>query len=337
MIAAVVLAGAAAWCATAVPGPARRAASIARVPAGALPGRPAGRGREGVRPEGPSRLRAWSLSEVWAASSAAAAEVPPLLVGALAGVLALGLLASPGGALVAAVVGLSAARAWRSRAVVRAGRAGSERVRRLLRSLVVELRSGAPPPLALRRSWSSPSDGRGREVDADGSSRSVVRSRRGGGTVAPHRLGDAPSRGGGPAGLLVDDVPALLRAAADDPGQSPLRRVAALWEVADATGAGLSDGLARLADELDEELELQREVETVLAGPRASARLMAALPLMGVLLGTGLGGDPVGFLLHDPLGQGCLLAGSALVLAGLRWTRALADAAEGRRPRRARG
>jgi tight adherence protein B len=114
---------------------------------------------------------------------------------------------------------------------------------------------------------------------------------------------------------------------AEAPGHGALAQLAALWQVADSTGAGLAEGLDRLADELDAEVELRREIDTVLAGPRASARLMAVLPLGGLLLGAGLGGDPVGFLLHDPLGAACLLAGVGLVVTGLAWTRALARSA----------
>jgi tight adherence protein B len=128
-----------------------------------------------------------------------------------------------------------------------------------------------------------------------------------------------------PAAALAGDVPALLRVAADRPGHAPLRRLAALWTVAETTGAGLADAVERLCDELDDEAELRRELDSVLAGPRASARLMALLPAGGVLLGTGLGGDPVDLLLHDALGQSCLVGGTVLVAVGLRWTRAVAE------------
>ena len=56
------------------------------------------------------------------------------------------------------------------------------------------------------------------------------------------------------------------------------------------------------------------------AGTRATAGLLAVLPLAGIGVGYGMGADPLHVLLHTPVGAGCLLAALLLQLAGLGWT-----------------
>jgi tight adherence protein B len=57
---------------------------------------------------------------------------------------------------------------------------------------------------------------------------------------------------------------------------------------------------------------------------------MVALPAMTLLMGSGLGGDPVGFLLATAPGWACLAAGLTLGLAGLAWIEGLAGSVERR-------
>ncbi|MBW8482913.1 type II secretion system F family protein [Actinomadura sp. PM05-2] len=119
----------------------------------------------------------------------------------------------------------------------------------------------------------------------------------------------------------------LLRLA-DEPGAEGLRLLAACWQVCAERGGALATVLEGLATALRAEEAQRQEVATQLAGPRATARMVALLPLMGLGLGAALGAHPLAFLLGTPPGWGCLVAGTALDLAGLLWTRRLARNAE---------
>ena len=93
-------------------------------------------------------------------------------------------------------------------------------------------------------------------------------------------------------------------------------------------GAGLAAACDRLAESLAADEALRREVAAALAAPRATARLLAGLPLVGLALGAGLGAHPLRFLLGSGLGRACLLAAAVLDVAGLAWTRRLAAGAQ---------
>lgn len=123
------------------------------------------------------------------------------------------------------------------------------------------------------------------------------------------------------------DVAAALAGLSASPGGRWLADLAVIWSVSEATGAPLADPVARLGAARRAQVALHRELAAQLTGPRATARLLALLPVAGLLLGSGLGGDPTGFLLASAPGRLCLVAGAGLVVAGLLWTRAIVRSA----------
>lgn len=131
------------------------------------------------------------------------------------------------------------------------------------------------------------------------------------------------------AARLGGDVPGALRAAGADSGAEGLKAVAAAWEVAEQSGAALADVLDQIAVGLRSDDEARAEVVAALAPPRATAKMLAALPVFGLGLGYSMDADPLDFLLHTTVGLGCLGAGVGLALVGLWWVERLADAVEG--------
>jgi tight adherence protein B len=190
--------------------------------------------------------------------------------------------------------------AWTAVTLARRSRARSERLARrgevvsICDALVAELQSGQPPAAAVAAVSSEWPD------------------------LDPVR--DAARLGG--------DVPAALRRLGERPGGEPLAQVAAAWDVAARSGAGLAEVLDRLSGGLRADEEVRREVAASLAAPRATATMLAVLPVFGLALGTAIGADPVTVLVGSSLGAGCLAAGCALAGAGLFWVERIVDQAE---------
>jgi tight adherence protein B len=132
------------------------------------------------------------------------------------------------------------------------------------------------------------------------------------------------------AGHVGADVPAVLRELSTRPGARQLRTLAATWQVAHDTGSGLAAAIRQAADAIREDRRTARLVASELAAAYATARMLAVLPLGVLLLGSGVGGDPVGFLTGSPAGLGCLAVGLALSFAGLLWLERIADRVLGR-------
>ncbi len=104
--------------------------------------------------------------------------------------------------------------------------------------------------------------------------------------------------------------------------------LAALWEVSEGSGAALAGALDRLVAGAEQAEQVRREVGAQLAGPRATVRVLALLPLIGLGMGLLMGADPVGFLLGTPWGWACLVLAALLEAAGLFWMRRLVSGIE---------
>ncbi len=141
------------------------------------------------------------------------------------------------------------------------------------------------------------------------------------GLAATHSAVLAAARFGG-------DVPRALGSAAHEPGAEGLLGLAACWRVAVDSGAGLAAGLERLEGALRAERNQRADLRAQLAGARSTAALLAGLPVLGLLLGTALGADPLHVLLHTGAGLGCLAVGGVLESVGLWWALRIVGNAE---------
>jgi tight adherence protein B len=132
---------------------------------------------------------------------------------------------------------------------------------------------------------------------------------------------------GGPAGHELADRIAAAADAAPADERTAWRCVAAAWSVATEAGAPLAPALRGLATTLRGIARSARDVEVALAGPVATARVVLALPFLGLALAALIGVDALDTLVGTAPGLACLVAGLVLVVAGVRWNARLVAAA----------
>lgn len=107
---------------------------------------------------------------------------------------------------------------------------------------------------------------------------------------------------------------------ASGPRAAPeLLALSAAWALCEDVGAPLAQVLHGVADAIRQDAEVEADVESALAAPRSTARLLTLLPLAGLLLGQLIGARPVHVLVHTPVGRICALAGLVLALGGRWW------------------
>ncbi|HUR12933.1 MAG TPA: type II secretion system F family protein [Mycobacteriales bacterium] len=198
----------------------------------------------------------------------------------------------PAGAAVAGVLTLVALRAKREGTRRRARREERAGALEALQVLAAELRAGRSPSVALSRAGDV----------ASGPTASALRE-----AAGESALGEGA---GAALSRFVDAsaVPELLSS------------LAVCWDVCQGAGSSLALAVDRLEEALLADQACREEVEADLEGPRTSAMLLAVMPLFGLGMGAGLGGDPVHVLLRTPVGWGCLVIGVGLELLGLWWT-----------------
>lgn len=112
------------------------------------------------------------------------------------------------------------------------------------------------------------------------------------------------------------------------PGSTVSRELAILagaWRVADDHGLALVGLLDAARGDLIARNRFRDRTEASLAGARATGTVLAALPVLGVLLGQAMGASPIGVLLGGGLGGILLILGVGLACAGLVWTDAITE------------
>jgi tight adherence protein B len=99
-----------------------------------------------------------------------------------------------------------------------------------------------------------------------------------------------------------------------------LDRISAAVRLSTRTGCSLAAVAAAVEDDLRARQRQRRELRSVIAAPRASAALLAGLPLLGLAMGSGVGAEPWRVLTTTGTGQVLLVVGVALELTGLAWS-----------------
>jgi tight adherence protein B len=207
-----------------------------------------------------------------------------------------GLLSGGRSAAVVMAAGTAVATGWRmatSHARMRAALAARRSVTEACATLAAQVRVGRPPPEALIMA--------AEECQ-------ILR----------------PARS---AQLLGGDVVAVWQAQSVRRGHGGLAELARAWQISTRIGAPMAAALERVAEGMAAEESVRAVVASELAGPRATGKIMAFLPVVGLALGYALGGDPIAFLLESRIGWTCLIGGVGLAAAGVLWVESLAQRA----------
>jgi tight adherence protein B len=197
--------------------------------------------------------------------------------------------------LVAVLAGAAAAAGLRARAARRVDAHVDAALRGLaegLGALAADLRSGRPLDVAAAAAEQASGDGGVGRLLAR-----AVRAPEAPPPVAPGEIGDA------------------------------LRRVTVATRLSTSTGCSLASVATAVEDDLRARVRHRAELRAATAGPRASAAVLAGLPLLGLLMGSGVGADPWQVLTRTGTGQVLLVVGTALEAAGLAWSRRLVQRA----------
>lgn len=136
--------------------------------------------------------------------------------------------------------------------------------------------------------------------------------------AADIRAGQPPAEALASAMAAVDTEASLV-----SPG------IEAVWAVSARSGAPVAAVLDRMEQDLQARVRQHREVASQLAGARATAALLALLPVLGVGLGTAMGARPLQVLLAEPAGQVALVVGVGLDAVGVLWTSRIVGRAGG--------
>ena len=189
----------------------------------------------------------------------------------------------------------------------------------ILTEVATRLRSGA----GLEKAWGSTLQRRGIRAGAG--------SEAGGRRGSRKNNSDAPAAQLEMAGSVLDEsgVPRALRAIWNlgkvgrwRKGVTPVAGDAlpatfAVCRIGHATGAPMAEIFDSCALGITEAGEARSARQVALAGPQASARMLAVLPLVGIALGYVMGADPFGFLLGTVWGHLALIAALCFEIAGV--------------------
>jgi len=165
-----------------------------------------------------------------------------------------------------------------------------------LRTLSAELRAGCAPTEALRRAGGTP-------------------------PLWPRALAAAHFGEPVDAGLLEDARTNLEIS-------QQLRQLAACWSVGVVRGSSLAVSVERLALSIRAQQELRATLRSELSAPRATSRMLALLPVIGILMSYLLGANPIAWFLGSAAGLAVFATAVVLTVVGSVWTRRIVNQVE---------
>lgn len=117
------------------------------------------------------------------------------------------------------------------------------------------------------------------------------------------------------------DVAAGLRSfAASSSLPAHWERLALFWGLAQTHGLAIATLMRAAHRDIVERERFSARVDAGMAGARATAAVLAGLPVLGIGLGQLIGAEPLEFLLSDGVGGWLLVTGMTLACCGLLWS-----------------
>ena len=114
--------------------------------------------------------------------------------------------------------------------------------------------------------------------------------------------------------------PAPLRRRHGGPAAELTARLARGWALSSRYGVPWAALVETVSLDLADQVRARAQRTAQVSGPRVSGYVLALMPCLGLLLGVGMGADPIHVLLGTGAGHLMLLIGSVLSCAGLAWT-----------------
>lgn len=112
----------------------------------------------------------------------------------------------------------------------------------------------------------------------------------------------------------------VSQALLQDAEQYPeLKSVAIAVGISKVSGARMGNTLHTLTHEVMQVRKEQNEIRSELAATKATITVLAALPLLGMALGSAMGVSPLHWLLTSSIGRACLAVAIALESLGALW------------------
>jgi tight adherence protein B len=120
---------------------------------------------------------------------------------------------------------------------------------------------------------------------------------------------------------LGADVAAGLRGVGETSAlRTQWERLAVCWHLAADHGLAMSALMHAAQRDIAERQRFSDQVRSAMAGARATATILASLPVLSVLMGQLIGARPIAFLLGGQLGGCLLVVGLTLICGGLLWS-----------------
>jgi tight adherence protein B len=127
---------------------------------------------------------------------------------------------------------------------------------------------------------------------------------------------------------LGADVAGGLRSVAQNSAlPAQWARLAVCWQLAAEHGLAMSTLMRAAQRDIVERQRFSGQVMSAMAGARATAAILAGLPMLSVVLGQLIGANPMAFLLAGHVGGWLLVVGVTLVCGGLLWSDRITDRA----------